>query len=194
MHRLQVPLDGAEGEAAHLPQGRNQAEQVQTQPLAAQGHPRRIGLGHSPLPAGGTGPSDRAALGDLDWRHRDVDDLPGPLDPAAAESGAAIGTGLHRMVHLVSGSHALAGKAVGPGLPGTFFPGGLPARLGLVARHPLGAAGLGLALQDLNAPLQLDDECLLLTDGPLLRGNNPDQSLPAGGSQVRFGVHPSYMT
>ena len=97
------------------------------------------------------------------------------------------------MLHPVGGRHAKAGKAVRPGLPGAFLLGAflpgslLAAGLGLDAGHPFGAAGLGLSLQDFNAPLQL-------VNHRLLAGNDRQQGFPWSGGEVKAGVHVSDLT
>ena len=55
------------------------------------------------------------------------------------------------MLHPVGGGHALAGKAVRPGLPGPFIPGWTLAGLRFNAGHPGRPARLGLSFQHINA-------------------------------------------
>ncbi len=133
--------------------------------------------------------------GYLDRNHRQVDDLPGAVGPAPGQPGSAIRTTLHGVGHPVGGSHALAGKTVGPGLPGLFLPGSLlAAGLGLDAGHPFGAARFGLSLQRLYPPLQLGDDGLLLLNDSLQLGNQGQQVLPRHDAQVNVGIHASDLT
>ena len=55
IHRLQVPLDGPYGQPAFFPRGRNQADQIDPQPLSAHGHFPEGVPGQPPFPAQGTG-------------------------------------------------------------------------------------------------------------------------------------------
>ena len=65
--------------------------------------------------------------------------------------------------------------------------GRLPAGLGLEAGHPLGAAGLGPAIQGFNPPLQLADD-------RLLPGDDRQQDVPAGGPEISVPFYTNYMT
>ena len=76
-----------------------------------------------------------------------VNDFPGPLDPAPGQAGAALGTGFQDMLRPVGGRHALAGKAVGPGLPEPFIPGWILAGLGFNTGHSGRPARFGLSFQ-----------------------------------------------
>ena len=187
MHGLQVPLDGAQGQPSFFPQGGNPAEQVDSQPMFTQGHPAQVRLG-SPAPfTYRTGPGNEDVLGDLGRNQGEVNDFTGPLHPAPGQAGTALGTGFQDMLHPVGGGHALAGKAVGPGLPGPFIPGWTLARLRFNAGHPGRPARLGLSFQHLKPSLQLGDDGLLL-------GDDGQQGLPAGGSQVKTRIHASDLT
>ena len=162
MHGLQVPLDGAQWQPSFFPQGGNPAEQVDSQPLFTQGHPAQVRLG-SPAPfTYRTGPGNEDVLGDLGRNQGEVNDFTGPLHPAPGQAGTALGTGFQDMLHPVCGGHALAGKAVGPGLPGPFIPGWTLAGLRFNAGHPGRPTRLGLSFQHLKPSLQLGDYGLLL--------------------------------
>ena len=91
------------------------------------------------------------------------------------------------MLHPLGGGHALAGKAVGPGLPGPFILGWTLAGLRFNAGHPGRPTRLGLSFQHLKPSLQLGDEGLLL-------GDEGQQGLPAGGSQGKTRIHASGLT
>ena len=148
------------GNRALFPQGRDQAEQIYSQPLFPQRRPAQVRLGHPASLTYGASPGDEDMFGNLSGNRRNIDDLPSALRPAPGQAGATLGAGLQGVLHPVGGRHAPAGKAVRPGLPGALLPGALlpgsllAAGLGLDAGHPFGAAGLGLSLQDFNAPLQ----------------------------------------
>ena len=93
------------------------------------------------------------------------------------------------MLHPLGGGHALAGEAVGPGLPGPFILGWTLARLRFNAGNPGRPTRLGLSFQHLKPSLQLGDDGLLLGndgllpgDDGLLLGDEGLQGLPAGGS------------
>ena len=94
-------------------------------------------------------------LGDLHRNHRQLDDFPSALDPAAGPVGAAIGTVLHHVLHPVGGwCHTRAGEAVASLLAGLLLRRGLAARTGLEAGHSGRATRFGLAFQFGNPPLQ----------------------------------------
>ena len=188
VHGLQVPLDGAQGQPSLFPQGGNPAEQVDSQPLLPQDHPAQVRLGSPATLTYRTGPGYEDVLGDLGRNRGEVNDFTGPLYPAPGQAGAALGTGFQDMLHPVGGRHALAGKTVGPGLPGPFIIlGWTLAGLRLNAGHSGRPARLGLSFQQVKPSLQLGDE-------GLLPGDEGQQSLPAGGSQVKAGIHASDLT
>jgi hypothetical protein len=82
------------------------------------------------------------------------------------------------------------------------------ARLRFNAGHPGRPTRLGLSFQHLKPSLQLGDDGLLLGDDGLLPGDDGlllgdhglllgddgQQGLPAGGSQVKTGIHASDLT
>ena len=187
--RLQVPLDGKQGESSGLPEGCDQAEQVDAQPLLTQGFSLQVGLGDSPLPTAGTDPGDKAVLGDLYRGQGNLDHLPSPLHPVATQPCAAVGAGVQGIVYPMGGRYAPTDKAMASGLPGFFGLSRLLRGLGLVTGHPFGSSGLGLPFQDLNAPLQLDDEGLLLLDQRMLLLNHSQQGLPRGVAKVIVPIH-----
>ena len=105
------------------------------------------------------------------------------------------------MLHPLGGGHALAGKAVGPGLPGPFIPGWTLAGLRFNAGHSGRPTRLGLSFQHLKPSLllgdnglPLGDDGLQLGDDGLLLGDDGQQGLPAGDSQVKTRIHVSDLT
>ncbi len=86
-----------------------------------QGHARQVRRGRPALLTYRADPGDMDMPGDLRRSHRQVNDFPGPLHPTASQSRATLRTGLQDVLHPVGGRHALAGKAVRPGLPGPFL-------------------------------------------------------------------------
>ena len=179
--------DGTQGESPLLPQGGNQAEQVDAQPLFPQDHPGQVRLGHPAPLTHWASPGDEDVFGNLDRNHRDINDLSGPLHPAPSRAGTALGAGLNPVHHPVGGRHALAGEAVRPGLPGAVLARGPLACGGLDAGHPAGAAGLGLSFQNFNPPLQLGDDRLLLDD-------DRPQNFSGSSVQIQVGIHTTYLT
>ena len=133
-------------------------------------------------------------LGDLHGNHRQLDDFPGALDPAAGQVGAAIGTALHHVLHPMGRCHARAGEAVASLLAGLLLRWGLAARTGLVAEHSGRAARFGLAFQFGNPPLQPLNHPLLFQNGGLQLGNDGDEEIAVGGGQVTLSIHSLYMT
>ena len=187
MHRLQVPLDGTQGESSLFPQGCYQAEQVDTQPLFPQDHPGQVRL-RCPGPLTyWASPGDEDVLGDFYRNHWDINDLSGPLRPAPSQTGTALGAGRSQMLDPVGGRHARAGEAVGPGLPWAVLARWPLACGGFDAGHPAGTTGLGLSFQNFNPPLQLGDDRLLLGDDRL-------QDFPGSAAQIHIGIHTIYLT
>ena len=201
MHGLQIPLNGAIGQPGLLPESGNQADQVDPQPLFPQGHTCQISPGCPALLTEGTDAGDKDMLGGLGRNHRNVDDLPGPLRPAARQSGAALRAGVQGMLHPPGGGHALAGETVAPGPPRAPGLGWLPVGFGLEARHSPGTAGLGLSFQGLNPLLQLGDDrqlcrncSLQLQNSSLLSGDVRQQDFTGSGGQVKAHVHAAGLT
>ena len=132
-------------------------------------------------------------LGDLHRNHRQLDDFPGALDPAASPVRPAIGTALHHVLHPMGRCHAPAGEAVasllswaaaalaagGPNSGGRAFGAGRP---------------VSLAFQFGNPPLQPLNHPLLFQNGGLQLGDDGDEDSATGGGQVNFGIHSLYMT
>ena len=99
------------------------------------------------------------------------------------------------MLHPMGGRQARAGKAVGSLLVGSLLSGlplrrRLASRTGLEARHSGWVARFGLAFQLGNPPLQPLNHRRLRHNDRLLLGDDGDENIAAGGSQVKFGVHP----
>ena len=135
MDGAQIPLDAADRQAPFFPQRGDAAEQVDAQALAPQCHAVQLRGGHSARPTHWAGPGDADMLGDLHRNHRQLDDFPSALDPAANQVRPAIGTALHHVLHPVGGCHARAGEAVASLLAGLLLRWGLPARFRLEAGH-----------------------------------------------------------
>ena len=133
-------------------------------------------------------------LGDLHRNHRQLDDFPGALGPAAGQVGAAIGTALHHVLHPMGRCHARAGEAVASLLAGPLLRWGLAARTGLEAGHSGRAARLRPAFQFGNPPLQPLNHPLLFQNGGLQLGNDGDEEIAVGGGQVTLSIHSLYMT
>ena len=133
-------------------------------------------------------------LGDLHRNHRQLDDFPSALDPAAGPVGAAIGTVLHHVLHPMGRCHARAGEAVASLLSGLLLHRRLAARTGLEAGHSGRATRFGLAFQFGNPPLQPLNHPLLFQNGGLQLGDDGDEDIAGGGGQVNFGIHSLYMT
>ena len=93
-------------------------------------------------------------LGDLHRNHRQLDDFPGALDPAASQVRPAIGTVLHHVLHPMGRCHTRAGEAVASLLAGLLLRWGLPGRFRLEAGHSERAVRFRLAFQFGNPPLQ----------------------------------------
>ena len=154
MHGAQIPLDAADRQAPFFPQRGDAAEHVDAQALAPQCHAVQLRGGHSAPPTHWAGPGDEDMLGDLHRSHRQLDDFPGALDPAASQVRPAIGTVLHHVLHPMGGRQAWAGEAVASLLAGPRLRRRLPGRFRLVAGHSGRVARFRLALQLGNPPLQ----------------------------------------
>ena len=154
MHGVQIPLDAADGQPPLFPQRGDQAEQVDAEALLTQDHAAQFRRRCAAPSARRASPSNVDVLGDLRGNHRQLDDLPSALDPAAGQVGAAIGTVLHHVLHPVGRCHARAGEAVASLLAGLLLRWGLPARFRLEAGHSERAARFRLAFQFGNPPLQ----------------------------------------
>ncbi len=133
-------------------------------------------------------------LGDLHRNHRQLDDFPGALGPAAGPVAAAIRAVLHHVLHPMGRCHTPAGKAVASLLAGPLLRWGLPGRFRLEAGHSRRVARFRLALQFGNPPLQPLNHCLQLGNGRLLLHDDGDENIATGGGQVNFGIHSLYMT
>ena len=154
MHGVQIPLDAADGQPPLFPQRGDQAEQVDAEALLTQDHAAQFRRRCAAPSARRASPSNVDVLGDLRGNHRQLDDLPSALDPAAGQVGAAIGTVLHHVLHPVGRCHARAGEAVASLLAGPLLRWGLPGRFRLEAGHSERAARFRLAFQFGNPPLQ----------------------------------------
>ena len=131
-----------------------QAEQVDAEALLAQDHAVQYRRRCAAPSAGRASPSNVDVLGDLHRNHRQLDDFPSALGPAAGQVGAAIGTVLHHVLHPMGRCHAPAGEAVASLLAGLLLRWGLPGRFRLEAGHSERVARFRLALQFGNPPLQ----------------------------------------
>ena len=83
MHGVQLPLDAADGQPPLFPQRGDQAEQVDAEALLAQDHAVQYRRRCAAPSAGRASPSKVDVLGDLHRNHRQLDDFPSALDPAA---------------------------------------------------------------------------------------------------------------
>ena len=117
-------------------------------------------------------------LGDLHRNHRQLDDFPGALDPAASQVRPAIGTALHHVLHPMGRCHAPAGEAVASLLAGLLL------RWRRAARPSSSATRRS---NRLNHPL-------LFQNGGLLLGDDGDENIATGGGQVTLSIHSLYMT
>ena len=133
-------------------------------------------------------------LGGLHRNHRQLDDFPGALDPAAIQVRPAIGTVLHHVLHPMGRCHAPAGKAVASLLSGPLLRWRLPGRFRLEAGHSGRAARFRLAFQFGNPPLQPLNHPLLFQNGGLQLGDDGDEDSAVGGGEVNFSIHAPYMT
>ena len=130
------------------------ADQVDAQALAPQCHAVQLCWGYAAASTRWAGPSKVDVLGDLHRNHRQLDDFPSALGPAAGPVGAAIGAVLHHVLHPMGRCHAPAGEAVASLLAGLLLRWWLPGRFRLEAGHSERAARFRLALQFGNPPLQ----------------------------------------
>ena len=89
MHGVQIPLDAADGQPPLFPQRGDQAEQVDAEALLTQDHAAQFRRRCAAPSARRASPSNVDVLGDLRGNHRQLDDLPSALDPAAGQVGAA---------------------------------------------------------------------------------------------------------
>ncbi len=187
MHGAQIPLDAAPGQPNLLPQGGNQADYVDAEPLPTQRYAVLSRWGQTAPSASWTIPGDIDVLGYLHRNLGQVDDLSSALGPTPRQLGSTVGTLLYHMLHLLGGHHAGPGKAVATRLAWTFGPGWLPVDFGLQTRHPPGTAGFGL-------PCQLGNPLLQPFDADLLPDDDANEDIAMGGPEIDFGIHASYMT
>ena len=167
----------------------DQAEQVDAETLLAQDHAVQYRRRCATPSARRASPSNVDVLGDLHRNHRQLDDFPSALDPAAGQVGAAIGTVLHHVLHPMGRCHATAGKAVASLLAGPRLRWGLPARFRLEAGHSGWATRFGLAFQFGNPPLQPLNHPLLFQNGGLQLGDDGDEDSAVGGGEINFSIH-----
>ena len=194
MHGAQIPLDAADGQPPLFPQRGDAADQVDAQALAPQCCAVQLRGGHSATPTPGVDPGHIDLLGDLHRNHRQLDDFPGALDPAASQVRPAIGTALHHVLHPMGRCHTRAGEAVASLLSGLLLRWRLAARTGLEAGHSGRVIRFRLAFQFGNPPLQPLNHPLLFQNGGLQLGDDGDENIATGGGQVNFGIHSLYMT
>ena len=142
------------GKPPLFPQRGDQAEQVDAETLLAQDHAVQYRRRCATPSAGRASPSKVDLLGDLHRNHRQLDDFPSALGPAAGQVGAAIGTVLHHVLHPMGRCHARAGEAVASLLSELLLCRWLAARTGLEAGHSERVARFRLAFQFGNPPLQ----------------------------------------
>ena len=133
-------------------------------------------------------------LGDRYRSHRQLDDFPGALSPAAGPVSPAIGTVLQHVLHPLGGRHAPAGEAMASLLAGPLLRWRLPARFRLEAGHSGRATRFGLAFQFGNPPLQPLNHPLLFQNGGLHLRDDGDADSAVGGGEVNFSIHALYMT
>ena len=187
MHGVQIPPDGADGQPSLLPQGDNQADDVDPQTLLAQCHVVRCRSGRPVASAPGTDAGDIDVLGNLHRNLGQVNDFPSALGPTAGQPGPAVGALIHRVFYPLGGRHAGPGKAVGPRLAWRFGLGRLPVGFGFQTGHPTRAPGFGL-------PFQLGNPLLQALDDGLLPDDAGDEDIPVGSGEVDFPIHIRYMT
>ena len=187
MHGVQVPLDGAERQPGLLPQGGNQADQVDPQALLAHHHVLQLRGGRTTALALWAGAGDISVLGYLHRNLGQVNHFPSALGPATGQLGSAVGTLFHHVFHPLGGRHAGASKAVGPRLALFLGLGRLLLGFGLQTGHPAGAA-------QFVPPFQLGDPFFQTLDDGLLPLNDGNQHIPVRSAEVDFRIHPRYMT
>lgn len=191
VHRLQVPLYGAPGQPGLLPEGGNQADQVDPQALLSRHHALQLRRRHMTALAEGADPGDIDVFGYLHRNPGQVDHLPRALDPAAGQPAPAVRTLLQHMLHPMGGFHTGPGETVAAGLAWFLarFIGLLrvPVRFGFQTRHPARDFGCRLPFQLGNPFLQGLDDCLLPDD-------DANQDIPIRGGQVNFSFRSLNMT
>ena len=100
MHGAQIPQP--DRQAPFFPQ---RGDAATLTPGAGAPVPR-LPVGRGPAPSTHwAGPGDEDMLGDLHRNHRQLDDFPGALDPAASQVRPAIGTVLHHVLHPMGRCH-----------------------------------------------------------------------------------------
>ena len=194
MDGAQIPLDAAGRQAPFFPQRGDAAEHVDAQALAPQCCAVQLRWGYAAASTRWADPGDEDLLGDLHRNHRQLDDFPGALDPAASPVRPAVGTVLHHVLHPMGRCHAPAGEAVASLLSGLLLRWRLATRTGLVAGHSGRAARFRLAFQFGNPPLQPLNHPLLFQNGGLQLGDDGDEDSAVGGGEVNFSIHALYMT
>ena len=187
MHGVQIPLDAADGQPPLFPQRGDAADQVDAQALAPQCHAVQCARWYAAASTRWAGPGDEDVLGDLHRNHRQLDDFPSALDPAAGQVRPAIGTALHHVLHPMGRCHAPAGEAVASLLAGLLLRWGLPARFRLEAGHSGRAVRFRLAFQFGNPPLQPYNHHLQL-------GDDGNEDSAVDGGEVNCSIHALYMT
>ena len=140
MHGVQIPLDGAPRQPGLLPQGGNQAEQVDPQPLLAQRRTVRLRRGNAAPSAKGTAAGYVDVPGNLYRNLGPVNDLPRAMGPTPRQLAATAGTLLYHVLHPLGGRHAGPGKAVAARLAWPLGLGRFPVGFELQTRHPPGLA------------------------------------------------------
>ena len=186
MHGLQVPLDDAEGQPGFLPQRHHQADQVDPQPLLAHHYPVQLRRRRA-TPSAARADADN--VGVFHNFHRNlgqVNHFPRAVGPAPRQSGRAVGTPLHRVLHPSGGRHAGPGKAARARF--AWFPGRrrLTIGFGLQTGHPTRTLGFG-------PPFQLGNPFFQALDERLLPDDDFDQNLPVGSPEVSLSIHATHI-
>ena len=119
-----------------LPQGDDQADQVDPQPLLTHDHAVQLRRWHTAASAKGAGAGHIDMLGYFYRNLGQVNHFPSALGPTTGQLGAAVGTLLYYMLHPLGGRHAGAGKAVRPGLAWFLGLGRPLTGFGLQTGHP----------------------------------------------------------